>query len=341
MLGQFDAARSYIQQFILLRQVQTLLTALVGTNTSEPWSGLLSRGNVWDTADRYRTLVTQTIDVPDYGYAPLSEPDEPGTPRNAVDDYHFGLNYPGAKSLRGPRMDHILKQHAGTVAEYDWMPFPALPNHLSGTAGIHTRLAGAPGNGIHLIRTQSAPRIDAAAGNARPYADKFSLHTRVRKQHNTQSGKVIRHRYLGPGTDVHCGVDFSKAALMDQLIRGKTVHFHLTGLKARWKPGWPLMTGSDFRDALEKKGAYESAGVAIKSHVTLRELRFIHRYWDTRKIILEPDEPASGTRSYSFKGNVIFYYQRPDKASPTRVPPPWMWGDAESGDTITNIRPGS
>ncbi|MFZ6011719.1 MAG: DUF4157 domain-containing protein [Bacteroidota bacterium] len=348
-LGRYEAAAGRpIEQLMLLGKIQTNITDLKGTNTSEPWTGFLARGEVWHTVTTFHTLIQNAIAAHlNYGYQPLSAPDPVGAPTNTVSDYHFGLNEAGAVHDLGHRMDHILNQGGGTVAEYDWndpADIGAPPAHVP--PGTHTRLSG--GIGLGQSAPSAAPGISAARHNASinntvVYPDKFQQHTRARKQYNNPTAKPVRETNW---TDVHVGVDYSKSALMDQLVQGKTIHFHLTGLQSRWKGGANVMNGQDFRETLAKNGAYVPTPGSgpfgtIKDDVTLRELRFIYRFW-TRPLALQPDPtalvPNPPTHNYTFQGHVIFYY-KPAGGTIKKVPPPWLWGNAETGDSITGMAP--
>lgn len=244
-------------------------------------------------------------------------------------EYHFGLNgpIPGAHAL-GPRMDYINKTHAGTVAEYDWIDIPGrlgipLPGHIN--AADHDRLPGAIGTGnstdYDTVRADAITHKGSIeAGTGAPglpvFANKSAKYTWYRKAKSTPKTSVN----IRPDSDgFNAGTDYSKSALIDMLVQGKNIHMHLTGMLARWKPGRPVMTGADFLTVLNKGGG---SGVG-KNDVTMRELRFIWRYWNTRKLTMADDTDTE--KQYSFEGHTIFYYK--DKV----VPAPWTWEATETG----------
>ena len=106
------------------------------------------------------------------------------------------------------------------------------------------------------------------------------------------------------------------------LVQGKKVHMHLTSMQARWKHGNPIMTGADFMKVLYKHADYGRG----KGDVTMRELRFIWKFWDARTLTMADD--AGVEKQYSFKDHTAFYYQG------KVVPPPWTWGAAQTGADV-------
>jgi len=246
-------------------------------------------------------------------------------------DYHFGLNDAGGVDQLGHRMDYIKEIDAGTVAEYDWRDVGALPAHI--VAADHTRLSGGLHQGDNIAPAFGAAdptRVAAATfknpATVAPVApilptnyEKYTFH---RKAHNSGQAHHQIHTLVNYGDEVHPGVDFSKSALIDQLVQHKHIHFHLSGMQSRWKGlAAANMTGADFLEVVTKAGAYALAG-NMKDHVTFRELRFVWRYW-TRNLLI-PNDVGVPT-NYSFDGNVTFYFNG------TKVLPPWLWAATDNG----------
>jgi len=247
-------------------------------------------------------------------------------------EYHFGLNEAGAAHPLGPRMDYVNEIEAGTVAEYDWDNEDELPAHIK--EADHTRLAGGVGLGTSIrpkTKTFDPIRLNAkefkdpdmAGDDIPPYTTKYETYTWYRKALNTQQEHEDIKTYVDEHLlQVHPGVDFSKAALVDQLVQNKHIHFHVTGLRSIWRGDQaPDLTGEDFKDVLNKQGDYLLGGVSnrkpMKDDVTLRELRFIWRYW--KRHLRMPGDDGK-VHLYTFEGHVTFYY------AGKKVKPPWEWG---------------
>ncbi|MBU0914045.1 MAG: hypothetical protein KKF22_16050 [Gammaproteobacteria bacterium] len=246
-------------------------------------------------------------------------------------DYHFGLNGAGGVDPLGHRMDYIREIDAGTVAEYDWRNVGALPAHI--VAADHTRLSGGlhQGDVIAPLDGTDDPTRVAAATFKNPatvlpvepiLATNYEKYTFHRKTHNSSQAHDQIHTHVNYEDEVHPGVDFSKSALIDQLVQHKQIHFHLSGMQSRWKGAAAAdMTGADFVEVVTKAGAYEAGG-NMKDHVTFRELRFVWRYW-TRNLRIPND--AGVPTNYTFNGHVTFYFNG------SKVRPPWLWGAADNG----------
>jgi len=246
-------------------------------------------------------------------------------------DYHFGLNGAGGVDPLGHRMDYIREIDAGTVAEYDWRNVGALPAHLR--PADHTRLAGALHQGRVIAPADGAddPIRVAAATFKNPatvvpvepiLATNYEKYTFHRKAHNSGQAHDDIHTHVNYEDEVHPGVDFSKSALIDQLVQNKQIHFHLSGMQSRWRGAAAAdMTGADFVEVVTKAGAY-ALEPDIKEHVTFRELRFVWRYW-TRNLRIPND--AGVPTNYTFNGHVTFYFNG------SKVRPPWLWGAADHG----------
>jgi hypothetical protein len=256
-------------------------------------------------------------------------------------DYHFGVNNTDPQHPLGPRMDYVNEIEAGTVAEHDFHSKHPLPAHI--TEADHTRLAG--GRGLGSSQTPSKHSEDPTRKSAKDYIEaevvkpdipefrtRYEKYTWNRKVLNEPKDEDKRHGDIKTNVDeklreVHPGVDFSKAALIDQLVQKKHIHFHVTGIRSIWMGDQaPDLTGKDFKDVLNKQGDYQLGGVpnrkTMKDDVTLRELRFIWRYW-TRPFLMPDDQNVE--QAYTFKGKVTFYY------AGKKVKPPWDWALAHTG----------
>lgn len=265
-------------------------------------------------------------------------------------NYHFGLTAPEAptaKSILGPRMDYIKETGAGTVAEYDWAVLPNgniswenRPDHIH--EKDHERLTGKVGRGYDIFLPEASKGARALAVQDRRWdaKEQDALNSNIMEKIG-ELPRVLKYTYLRKrfnlkkpigkitteiGEDKpHTGVDFSKAALIDQLVQKKHIHFHLTGMKARWRDAKEDMNGKDFMHVLNKENKYSSQSTP-KEDVTFRELRFVWRYWKTRELTIYDD--AGIQQEYSFEGNVSFYYNGKE------VPPPWDWPEDKTGETI-------
>lgn len=248
-------------------------------------------------------------------------------------DYHFGLNVASSGHGLGPRMDYIDRHKAGTIAEYDWRRQSYVPDHIE--EADHERLSGSYGVGSSVLsdstHANKGIRARTEAANykrgSKVYPD-FSSRTRVekyiwgRKALNSAKGADSIRITVKSGLDL--GVDFSKAALVDQLVQGKDIHMHLTGFKTIWKPGHggDEMTGKDYIEALDKTGDY---GSNRKGDVSMRELRFVYRYWTNSLSMLDDDGKE---KQYKFEPHTYFYYG--DK----EVDPPWKWPQDKKGSEL-------
>lgn len=249
-------------------------------------------------------------------------------------DYHFGLNVPNSGHGLGPRMDYIDRHKAGTIAEYDWRRQSYIPDHIEETD--HERLSGRYGEGCRVL---ADPSLANSGIRARTEAydykrasiktiPNFSSMTRAekyiwgRKALNSVKGADSIRKVVTNGLNL--GVDFSKAALVDQLVQGKDIHMHLTGFKTIWKSGHENdeMTGKDYIEALGKAGDY---GKNRKGDVSMRELRFVYRYW-TKNLNIPDDDNV--IKQYTFKPHTHFYYG--DK----EVSPPWEWLPDKKGSDL-------